>query len=154
MRLIVLNIYLFFLWFYHAFLSNCSKLNELSMLSLTGCFNGAYFSELSMLSLSNYSSGANFSHKTLCNTTIPVTPVLLQGRHILKKKNISYFCCLQSISSNQPNSYLICRKRYSQDEANDKGNMILLQCKRERESVKVRVNVHHVYMWKAWSWAF
>ena len=52
MCLIVLNICLFFLRFYHAFLSNYSQLNELSMLNLANCFNGANFSELSMLSLS------------------------------------------------------------------------------------------------------
>ena len=62
---------------------------------------------------------------------------------------------VQSVSFTQPNSYLSsifiylsCRKRYSQASANNQKNTLLFQHKREREGIQIRVNIHHVYMWK------
>ena len=75
--------------------------------------------------------------------------------HFYKKKSMTVAAAVQSISFSQPNSYLpsvfihlSCRKRYSQARANNQKNTHLFQHKREREGIQVRVNVHHMYMWK------
>ena len=86
-------------------------------------------------------------------TTTPVGPMPLQETCSKEEEHNCCCCSLRSIFSNQPNSQVFvhfsCRKRYSQTEANDKENTILLQHKRVRERIKVRVNVHSMYMWKA-----